>query len=83
MAHGPDALACSAVPALPASLEPNAACRRSAGDCLKSAPTMVWLWAVLDVAVAGLLVLTVRLLKKTPEQTVVATLSSPPIPEAL
>jgi hypothetical protein len=59
-------LAYSAVPALLAPLEPNAAYRRFASDYFKSAPPTVLLWGVLIMAVVGLLALTVRLLKKTP-----------------
>lgn len=61
-----EVLAYSAVPALLAPLEPNAAYRRFAGDYFKGAPPTVLLWGVLVVAVVGLLALTVRLLKKTP-----------------
>ena len=61
-----EVLAYSAVPASLAPLEQNGAYRRFAADYFKSAPPTVALWAVLLVAVAGLLVLTVRLLKKTP-----------------
>ena len=55
----------SAVPASLAPLELNAGYRRLAADYFTSAPPTVLLWAVLLVAVVGLLVLTVRLLKKT------------------
>ena len=58
-------LAYSAVPASLATLEPNPAHRRLAADYFKTAPPTVLLWGVLVVAVAGLLALTVRLLKKT------------------
>ncbi|MBI5817657.1 MAG: DUF3999 family protein [Verrucomicrobia bacterium] len=61
-----EVLAYSAVPASLASLEPNPAHRRSAADYFQSAPPTLALWGVLLVAVVGLLVLTVRLLKKTP-----------------
>ena len=61
-----EVLAYSAVPVSLAPLEPNPAYRRFAADYFKSAPPTVLLWAVLLVAVVGLLVLTVRLLKKTP-----------------
>jgi hypothetical protein len=46
-------------------LEVNAAYRRGAADYFQTAPPTVALWGVLLVAVVGLLVLTVRLLKKT------------------
>ncbi len=61
-----EVLAYSAVPVSLAPLESNPAYRRFAADYFKSAPPTVLLWAVLLVAVVGLLVLTVRLLKKTP-----------------
>ncbi|MCX6908067.1 MAG: DUF3999 family protein [Verrucomicrobia bacterium] len=46
-------------------LEVNTAYRRSAADYFQTAPPTLALWGVLLVAVAGLLALTVRLLKKT------------------
>jgi hypothetical protein len=61
-----EVLAYSAVPASLGPLEANAAYRRFAADYFKSAPPTLLLWGVLLVAVAGLLALTVRLLKKTP-----------------
>lgn len=45
-------------------LEVNTAYRRSAADYFQTAPPTLALWGVLLVAVAGLLALTVRLLKK-------------------
>ncbi len=61
-----EVLAYSDVPASLAPLEANPAYRRFAADYFKNAPPTVLLWAVLLVAVVGLLALTVRLLKKTP-----------------
>jgi hypothetical protein len=59
-----EVLAYSAVPIAAGELEANPAHRRLASEYFKSAPPTILMWGVLLIAVAGLLLLTVRLLKK-------------------
>jgi hypothetical protein len=59
-----EVLAYSAVPAELGELQENVAYRRAFSDFFESAPPALVLWGILIVAVAGLLYLTVRLVRK-------------------
>lgn len=61
---GAEVLAYSALPVAPGAAEDNPAFRRRAGDYFRSAPPTLLMWGTLVAAVAGLLLLTVRVLRK-------------------